>query len=110
MKYFIVSDVHSYYDELITALNGKGFDKNNRRCYKKRTLERIRMGKCFLDKRNGRLEKRFCNSKQNNNMRALPLFLWVEPHKTKIQRVSPKKEQRLRQVLPTIRRRRHNCN
>lgn len=29
MKYFIVSDVHSFYDELINSLNEAGFDKNN---------------------------------------------------------------------------------
>lgn len=29
MKYFIFSDVHSFYDELILALNNAGFDKNN---------------------------------------------------------------------------------
>ena len=26
MKYFITSDVHSYYTELMTALNKEGFD------------------------------------------------------------------------------------
>lgn len=29
MKYFIVSDVHSFYDEMMTALNESGFDKTN---------------------------------------------------------------------------------
>lgn len=29
MKCFIVSDVHSFYDEMIQALTEKGFDKNN---------------------------------------------------------------------------------
>ena len=29
MKYFIFSDVHSFYDELIRALNNAGFDKDN---------------------------------------------------------------------------------
>ena len=29
MKYFCVSDVHSYYDQLIEALNNNGFDINN---------------------------------------------------------------------------------
>ena len=29
MKYFVVSDIHGYYDELIAALSEKGFDKNN---------------------------------------------------------------------------------
>ena len=28
-KYFIISDVHSYYDELMTALNSAGFEMNN---------------------------------------------------------------------------------
>lgn len=28
-KYFIVSDVHSFYNELMVALNEKGFDKDN---------------------------------------------------------------------------------
>lgn len=28
-KYFIVSDVHSFYDEMMTALNEKGWDFNN---------------------------------------------------------------------------------
>lgn len=28
-KFFITSDVHSYFDELMTALNEKGFDKDN---------------------------------------------------------------------------------
>lgn len=28
-KYFIITDVHSFYDEMITALNKAGFDKNN---------------------------------------------------------------------------------
>ena len=27
--YFIVADVHSFYDEMIKALNGAGFDVNN---------------------------------------------------------------------------------
>ena len=26
MKYFVVSDIHGYYDELITVLNEKSFD------------------------------------------------------------------------------------
>ena len=30
MKYFITSDVHSYYTELMTALNKEGFDINNK--------------------------------------------------------------------------------
>lgn len=30
MTYFITSDVHSFYNELITALDEKGFDKNNK--------------------------------------------------------------------------------
>lgn len=30
MKYFVVADVHSYYDEMITALNTAGFDKYNK--------------------------------------------------------------------------------
>lgn len=29
MKYFVTSDVHSFYDELIVALNEKGFEKDN---------------------------------------------------------------------------------
>lgn len=29
MKYFVVADVHGYYDELIAALNKAGFDKDN---------------------------------------------------------------------------------
>ena len=29
MKYFIVSDVHGYYDKMIEALNKAGYDKNN---------------------------------------------------------------------------------
>lgn len=29
MKYFVVSDVHGFYKELITALNANGFDANN---------------------------------------------------------------------------------
>ena len=29
MKYFCVSDVHGFYDELISALNAQGFDRNN---------------------------------------------------------------------------------
>lgn len=29
MQYFVTSDVHSYFNELITALNNSGFDKNN---------------------------------------------------------------------------------
>lgn len=29
MKYFVVSDVHSFYDELMVALNEKGFEKDN---------------------------------------------------------------------------------
>lgn len=29
MKYFVVSDVHSFYDELIVTLNEKGFEKDN---------------------------------------------------------------------------------
>lgn len=29
MKYFIFSDVHSFYDELMLALNNAGFDKDN---------------------------------------------------------------------------------
>lgn len=29
MKCFVVADVHSFYDEMIFALNKKGFDKNN---------------------------------------------------------------------------------
>jgi hypothetical protein len=28
-KYFIVADVHSFYDEMMTALNEKGWDSNN---------------------------------------------------------------------------------
>ena len=28
-KYFIVADVHGFYDEMIDALNEAGFDKNN---------------------------------------------------------------------------------
>lgn len=28
-KYFIVADVHSYYDEMIKALTEAGFEKNN---------------------------------------------------------------------------------
>lgn len=28
-KYFVVSDVHSFYNELMTALNEKGFEKDN---------------------------------------------------------------------------------
>lgn len=28
-KYFVITDVHSYYDEMIKALNKAGFDKNN---------------------------------------------------------------------------------
>lgn len=29
-KFFVVSDVHGFYDELISALNDAGFDKNNK--------------------------------------------------------------------------------
>lgn len=29
MKFFVVSDIHGYYDELIEALNSAGFDKDN---------------------------------------------------------------------------------
>lgn len=29
MKYFVVSDIHGFFDELINALNEKGFDKDN---------------------------------------------------------------------------------
>lgn len=29
MRYFIISDVHSFYDEMIEALNKAGFDKDN---------------------------------------------------------------------------------
>lgn len=29
MKFFVISDVHSYYNEMITALNEAGFDFNN---------------------------------------------------------------------------------
>lgn len=29
MKYFVVSDIHGFFDELIITLNEKGFDKNN---------------------------------------------------------------------------------
>lgn len=29
MKYFIFSDVHGYYDELMLALNNTEFDKDN---------------------------------------------------------------------------------
>ena len=29
-KFFVTSDVHSYFDELMTALNEKGFDKDNK--------------------------------------------------------------------------------
>ena len=29
IKYFCVSDVHSFYNELINALNSKNFDINN---------------------------------------------------------------------------------
>ena len=28
-KYFILSDVHSYFNQMIDALNNSGFDKNN---------------------------------------------------------------------------------
>ena len=28
-KYFVVSDIHGFYDELIEALNTAGYDKNN---------------------------------------------------------------------------------
>lgn len=28
-KFFVTSDIHSFYDELITALNNAGFDENN---------------------------------------------------------------------------------
>ena len=28
-KYFVVSDVHGFYDEMIKALNEAGWDKNN---------------------------------------------------------------------------------
>ena len=28
-KYFVVSDVHSFFDELMVALNEKGFEKDN---------------------------------------------------------------------------------
>ena len=30
MKYFITSDIHSFYDEFIEALNKAGYDKNNK--------------------------------------------------------------------------------
>lgn len=29
MKFFVISDIHSYYDEMIAALNEAGFDPNN---------------------------------------------------------------------------------
>lgn len=29
MKYFVVSDIHGFYDELISSLNEAGYDKNN---------------------------------------------------------------------------------
>ena len=29
MKFFVISDMHSYYDPMISALNKAGFDKNN---------------------------------------------------------------------------------
>ena len=29
MKYFVISDIHSFYDEMIDALNEAGFDKDN---------------------------------------------------------------------------------
>ena len=29
-KFFVTSDVHSFFDELVVALNEKGFDKNNK--------------------------------------------------------------------------------
>lgn len=29
VKYFVISDVHSYYDEMIAALNKAGYDQNN---------------------------------------------------------------------------------
>lgn len=29
-KFFVVSDVHGFYDEMIEALNKAGFDKNNK--------------------------------------------------------------------------------
>ena len=29
MKYFIVADVHGFYDEMISALREKGFDRDN---------------------------------------------------------------------------------
>lgn len=29
MKYFVVSDIHGFFDELITSLNEAGYDKNN---------------------------------------------------------------------------------
>ena len=29
MKYFVVSDVHSFYDEMVAALTSVGFDYNN---------------------------------------------------------------------------------
>lgn len=33
MKFFVVSDIHGYYDELIAALNEAGFDENNPEYY-----------------------------------------------------------------------------
>ena len=30
MKFFVVSDIHGFYDEFIDALNKAGFDKNNK--------------------------------------------------------------------------------
>lgn len=32
-KFFVTSDIHSYYDELIVALKGAGFDENNENHY-----------------------------------------------------------------------------
>ena len=32
--YFVVSDVHSYFDQMMEALNGQGFDINNEHKFK----------------------------------------------------------------------------
>ena len=32
-KYFIVSDIHGFYDELMSSLNEKGFDSQNKDHY-----------------------------------------------------------------------------
>ena len=30
MKFFVLSDIHSFYDEMISALNEAGYDRDNK--------------------------------------------------------------------------------